>query len=311
MRVLITGVTGFVGACLARKFLELGHEIHAFARPESNLWRIADIVDKIFLHNVDLRAAQVVEGVVGTIKPECIFHLATYGGFSLQQNSEDIFATNLLGTINLVAACEKIGFAYFVNTGSSSEYGAKSHAMKESDQLDPRGDYGVSKAAATLFCRSEALQKKLPIISLRIFSPYGPWDDPKRFIPYVISSLLNKTVPTLSTPDSVRDYIFIDDVIAAYVAVSSVTIVPGAIYNVGSGTQTSIGDVTSAIVDKIGGNLIPAWGMREIQRTEPATWVADISALTSYCNWRPSVSLKDGLQLTIDWITTNLSRYAI
>lgn len=310
MRVLITGATGFVGACLTRKFLELGHEIHAFVRPESNRWRIADIADKIFLHNVDLRAAQPVAQAVGTIKPECIFHLATYGGFSFQHNTEAIFAANLLGTINLVAACEKTGFACFVNTGSSSEYGLKSQAMKENDHLEPRGDYGVSKAAATLFCRSEALQKNLPIISLRIFSPYGPWDDPKRLIPYVISSLLSGTVPALSTPFSVRDYVFIDDVIAAYVAVSGAVIVPGAIYNVGSGRQTSIGEVVAKISTKIGTNLTPVWGMREMQRPEPATWVADISALTSYCNWLPSVSLDDGVQITIDWMNENLSSYA-
>ena len=309
MRVLITGATGFVGACLTRKLLRMGHEIHIFARPESSRWRIADIDKDIFSHNVDLRAAQAVEQAVGSIKPECIFHLATYGGFSFQKNTEAIFAANLLGTINLVAACEKTGFSCFVNTGSSSEYGLKSQAMKESDYLDPRGDYGVSKAAATLFCCSEAHQKNLPIISLRIFSPYGPWDDPKRLIPYVISTLLNGTVPALSTPASVRDYVFIDDVIEAFVAVSAATIVPGAIYNVGSGRQTSIGDMVATISAKIGSNLTPVWGSREMQRPEPATWVADISALTSHCNWRPSISLDAGLQITIDWMNENLSSY--
>lgn len=309
MRVLITGATGFVGACLTRRLLELGHEIHIFVRPESNRWRIADIVQGLTLHNVDLRDAQVVEQAVIAIKPECVFHMATYGGFSFQQKVESIYAANFLGTVNLVHACEKTGFECFVNTGSSSEYGLKSQAMMESDLLEPLGDYAVSKAAATLFCLSEATQKNLPIINLRIFSPYGPWDDPKRLIPYVMSTLLNEKAPVLSNPVSVRDYIFIDDIIDAYLAVLGAAIVPGAIYNVGSGRQTSIGNVVTKIVTMIGDDVLPIWGARGMQRPEPAKWEADISALVSHCNWQPVVSLDDGLQRTIEWMKENLSSY--
>lgn len=309
MRVLITGATGFVGACLARRFLKLGHEVHVFVRPESSMWRIADVAEELILHHIDLRDAQLVNRAVIAIKPEYIFHLATYGGFSFQQNIDSIYASNLLGTINLVHACEKAGFDLFVNTGSSSEYGLKLPPMKECDILEPVGDYAVSKAAATLFCRSEASQKELPIITLRVFSPYGPWDDPKRLIPYVISSLLNKKGPALSNPASVRDYIFIDDVIEAYFAVMVAPVIPGAIYNVGSGRQTSIGDVVTKITIAIGNGIAPVWGVRENQRPEPASWLADINALKFHCNWQPATSLDDGLQNTIDWMKANLSGY--
>lgn len=183
--------------------------------------------------------------------------------------------------------------------------------MKESDLIEPLGDYAVSKAAATLFCRSEAIRKNLPIINLRIFSPYGPWDDPKRLIPYVISSLLNEKPPVLSNPASVRDYIYIDDLVDAYLNVLDAAIEPGAIYNIGSGRQASIGDVVTKIVEKIGFDVLPVWGAREMQRPEPAKWEADISALVTHCNWRPAVSLDDGLQKTIDWMNKNLSSYTI
>lgn len=309
MRVLVTGATGYVGACLTRRLLELGHDIHIFVRPESNKWRIADIAHELILHNVDLCDAPAVEKAVSNIKPECIFHLATYGGFSFQQNVTSIYAANFLGTVNLVHACEKTGFKYFVNTGSSSEYGLKSQVMKENDLLEPLGDYAVSKAAATLFCRSEAIQKNLPIISLRIFSPYGPWDDPKRLIPYVISSLLNGMAPTLSNPTSVRDYIYIDDVVDAYLAVIGAAIIPGAVYNVGSGRQTSIGDMVSKIKDAIGNGVSPLWGARMIQRPEPSNWVADINALKSHCHWQPAIGPGDGLNKTINWMRANLTSY--
>lgn len=309
MRMLVTGATGFVGACLTRKLLELGHEVHVFVRPESNRWRIADLAHELILHDVDLRDAQTVEREVTAIKPEGIFHLATYGGFSFQQNVEAIYAANFLGTINLVTACEKTGFTCFVNTGSSSEYGLKMQPMKESDLLEPLGDYAVSKAAATLFCRSEAIQKNLPIINVRIFSPYGPWDDPQRLIPYVMSSLLNGKAPALSNPASVRDYIYIDDVIDAYLAVLGSNVVPGAIYNVGSGRQTNIGNVVSKISSRIDNGVLPVWGTRDIQRPEPSSWTADITALASRYSWNPKVDLDNGLASTITWMSENLSSY--
>ena len=215
MSILVTGATGFVGACLTRRLLEMGHEVHIVARWTANRWRIADIAPHLVQHDVDLRDAYAVEQAVASIRPDKIFHLATYGGFSFQKDVVAIYAANFLGTVNLVRACEKVGFDCFMHTGSSSEYGIKTGPMKESDLLEPLGDYAVSKAAATLFCRSEALQKGLPIVTLRIFSPYGPWDDPQRLIPYGIDALLNGTAPALSSSASVRDYIYIDDVMDA------------------------------------------------------------------------------------------------
>jgi nucleoside-diphosphate-sugar epimerase len=309
MRILLTGISGFVGACLTRRLLELGHDVHAFIRPESSRWRIADILSDIAQYGADIRDTQAVEQAVKSIKPEVVFHLATYGGFAFQKDVSAIYAANLLGTVNLVHACKKTGFDCFVNTGSSSEYGLKFQAMKETDLLEPLGDYAVSKAAATLFCRSEAILNNLPIVNLRVFSPYGPLDDPKRMIPYVISTLLNGGLPALSNPDSVRDYIFIDDLVDAYLAVIGSAIQPGAIYNAGSGQQKSIGDVVAKIIACLDSSISPLWGSREMQRPEPDNWVADIMLLKSHCNWQPRTGLESGLNKTIDWIRLNLPNY--
>lgn len=309
MKVVVTGATGFVGACLTRRLLERGDEVHLFVRPESNRWRIAGLLGDVVQHAVELRDPEAVTGAVAAIRPQGVFHLATYGGFSFQQDAGTIFAANLGGTMNLVGACQKVGFDFLVNTGSSSEYGIKSLPMKESDLLEPLGDYAVSKAAATLFCRSEALRKDQPIVTLRVFSPYGPWDDPQRLIPYVMSSLLLQTAPVLSSPRAVRDYLYIDDAIDAYLAVTGAAIVPGAIYNVGSGRQSEVGSVVAKIAARIGSPSVPVWGKRELPRGEPAAWVADVTALQSRVSWRPAVALDDGLQKTIDWMRGNLAYY--
>jgi nucleoside-diphosphate-sugar epimerase len=309
MKALVTGATGFVGACLARRLLESGHEVHALVRRTANQWRIADIVPHIVLHDVDLRDAHGVEQALAASRPELIFHLATYGGFSFQKDVAAIHAVNFQGTVNLVQAAEKVGFDCFINSGSSSEYGLKSAPMKETDLLEPLGDYAVSKAAATLYCSSEALQKGLPLVNLRLFSPYGPWDDPQRLIPYVIASLLNFSPPALSSRASVRDYIYIDDVVRAYEAVSKAPITPGAIYNVGSGRQTTIGAVVDTIVSSIGNGIQPVWGAEPLRRAEPAVWVANTGKLQAHCNWQAATGLQDGLQRTIGWMGEHLDYY--
>jgi len=311
MRVLVSGATGFIGACLARRLLEMGYEIHAFVRQSANRWRIADIAPHIVLHDVDLRDAHAVEQTVASVRPNKIFHLATYGGFSFQKDIGAIYAANFLGTVNLVIACEKIGFDCFIHTGSSSEYGIKTEPMKESDLPEPLGDYAVSKAAATLFCRSEALLKGLPIATLRVFSPYGPWDDPQRLIPFVIASAMNKINPELSSPASVRDYIFIDDVIDAYLAAMKADVIAGEIYNVGSGRQTSIGDAINRIISTFDNGVMPVWGAETVKRAEPAVWVANIDKMKTQFNWEPATSLEIGLRQTIDWMRENVAYYPL
>ena len=308
MKVLITGGTGFVGACLARHLVDTGHDVHVFTRRDSNKWRIADILNRLTDHEVDLRSLSTVEQAVTAIRPRIIYHLATFGGFTIQNDSDIVFESNINGTVNLLRSCEKAGFDCFVNTGSSSEYGLKSAPMEENDLLAPLGDYGVSKAASTLYCRSEAIGKGLPVVTLRLFSPFGSWDDPKRLVPYVIKSFLRGEQPKLTTPQSVRDYVFIDDILAAYSAVIKDPL-PGEVFNIGSGSQHTIGEVVAILQNIIGSGLSPLWGSRGQQRPEPVMWIADIRKAETKLGWRPSTTLRDGLERTVEWMRNNLRFY--
>lgn len=310
MKVLVTGATGFVGACLTRRLVGLGHDVHILIRHESPLWRISDILSSCSVHFVDLRDSVGLERCVSAIRPSVVCHQATYGGFAAQRDSDAIIATNFLGTVNLLRASEKAGFDCFINTGSSSEYGFKQTAMKESDFLEPIGDYGVAKAAATMFCSSEALLKKLPVVTLRIFSPYGAWDDPSRFVPTVATALLRGESPELSTPASVRDYIFIDDVIDLYLRIMAGPILPGAVFNAGSGTQHSLGDLVNCLTSIIDNGVQPKWGARPVMRPEPTCWVADMGEVAATFGWHPPTPLREGLVRTVAWLRENIGYYS-
>ena len=183
--------------------------------------------------------------------------------------------------------------------------------MSECDLLEPLNDYGVAKAAATLYCRSEAARFNLPLITFRLFSPYGPWDDPKRFIPYTLSMLLRKESPRLANPNAVRDFIFIDDVINAYTRALTCSLTPGEIYNVGSGRQSSIAEVVDVMCELVQGGANPCWGVRDVQRPEPSCWVADIGKIKAALDWTPMITLKDGLARTAEWMKDHMECYSV
>ena len=139
---------------LTRRYLERGAEVFINIRNTSDTWRIRDILKEVNAVPVDITEYEKLRDALKKIQPDFIFHTAAYGGSADQKNTEKIIETNIIGTVNLIRSCRDINVNLLVNTGSSSEYGIKNSAMKESDLLEPVTEYGVSKAAATLFCQS-------------------------------------------------------------------------------------------------------------------------------------------------------------
>lgn len=312
MKILVTGATGFIGANLVHSLVDKGYEVHIFLREASDTWRINNIISKVSKHYCDLTDRNKVNETIAEIKPQIIFHLATYGGYPFQKDSIKIIDTNFIGTVNLLSACVNNGFECFVNTGSSSEYGVKDKPMSESDILEPINDYGVAKAASTLYCQSVARRYSLPVFTLRLFSPYGYYESPTRLIPYLITSCLQNKEVSLSRPDVVRDFIFIDDVIDAYFRLieESKNLKPGDIFNIGSGKQYNLKEVFEIISKLTGYVKKPHWGKVNERESDIAkVWKADISKSNSFLNWIPRYSMEEGLKKTKEWFEDHLSLY--
>lgn len=306
--IIITGATGFVGANLVRRLLHDGHEIHLLVRQSYTPWRIEGIRADVHLHEVNLADEDALARVVAQIRPDWVFHLATYGAYSWQTDLRSMVQTNIVGTINLVKVCLKAGFDAFVNTGSSSEYGFKDHAPSETEWLQPNSYYAVTKASATLFCRYTAQSRGVHLVTLRPYSVYGPYEEPTRLIPTLIVRGLNDELPPLVNPDVARDYVYVEDIIEAYLrAATQPNQEPGAIYNVGMGVQTSIRDVLDTARRIMGITVEPKWGSMANRMWDTKIWVADNRKILKELCWQPRYTFEQGLRLTVNWFHENPS----
>lgn len=311
-RLLITGASGFIGANLAHSFLKLGYDVHIFVRRNSDLWRIREIQNKLKIHIVDLLDDRIVQRVVKKIRPDVIFHCASYGGhMDSQKDWQQIFNTNVLGTVNLLQACIDTGFRCFVNTGSSSEYGEVTSHMAENIALEPNNYYGFTKAVATLYCSYIARTYKKPIITLRLFSPYGYLDSEDRLIPKLILDVLGKRKKiNLYSASAVRDYVFIDDVVEAYrMAIFKSGALQGKIFNIGNGIQRSVKDMVEQISKTLDRYPAVVYKGGRFKQHEPKEWVANISSAKRYLGWAPRHNFSSGIAKTIDWFKSSTDDY--
>lgn len=314
-RLLLTGATGFVGANLARFALGQGHEVHLLVRPQHQRWRIAEIAAQCVLHEVDLLDAQSVDSVLSSIRPHWVFHLAAYGAYSSQMDVRRMISTNLVGTVNLVEASLAAEVEAFVHAGSSSEYGYKSSPPREDTWVEPNSHYAVTKVSATHYCRHMAVKHQTRIITLRLYSVYGPYEEPTRLIPTLIISGLKGRLPPLVNPDIARDYVYVDDVSRAFLQTAFEEDQPyDAVYNVGTGVQTTLRQVVATAQDLLPIVQQPQWGTMPDRAWDTSAWVADIGTIRDVLGWSPQFTLKDGMLKTIEWFDANpvlLNRYAI
>lgn len=305
-RILLTGGTGFVGACLARRLLAEGHEVHLLVRPGYRPWRLAGIRDAVALHEAPMADMEAMRRLMASVRPHWVFHLAAHGAYSWETDAFRIAQTNVLGTVCLLEAALDAGCEAFVHAGSSSEYGLKDHAPSEYEWLDPNSAYAATKAAATLYCRHAALARQARVVTLRLYSVFGPYEDPNRLVPKLITNGLRGEWPPLADPNVARDFVYVDDVADAFLAAATTPgAVPGAVYNVGTGKQTTIGEAVVLVRHLLDIAAEPRWGGMAPRSWDTTIWVADPARIRRELGWAPRHSFEEGMRQTIRWFREN------
>jgi nucleoside-diphosphate-sugar epimerase len=290
-RILVTGATGFIGSHLCKRLVELGAEVFGVSRSEQSAanpfvrWWQADLVDP-----------DSVKRVVDAVQPEVILHLA--GEVVGHRSLDRILPTlqgNLLSTVNLLVAAAECGCRRVVLTGSIEE------PNQDEPGAAPSSPYAASKFAATSYGRMFHALYALDVVILRVYMVYGPGQkDLRKLVPYVILSLLRGETPRMSSGIRPVDWIYVDDVVAAFVAAAGATVGGGEVLEVGSGELVTVRE----LVERLAPMVIPGAQLDfDSASDRPLEQVrkADTRRLEELLDWRPKVPLDEGLQRTVDW----------
>ncbi len=298
--ILITGATGFIGSNLVHQLVKSKDKISIFTHKKSNMKHIKNIISKLDIHEVDFCEYAMIQEKIKKIKPDIVYHLATYGVLSHQTEFDKIIQTNIIGTLNLFNALSEYGCVNkVVNLGSSFEYEPKSTKIKNTDETNPQTVYGLSKVGQTNIAKYFYEQKDLPVITLRIFNAYGPFENKNRLIPSFMFSALNHKKIYINNPNNIRDFIFVKDVVESLVRASKIK-KSGEILNIG----TSKGYSVREIVKKLS-NITKYHNIIFCESTSheyAGKIVADITKSKSVLKWEPKYSIDEGLRETFEFL---------
>ncbi len=301
-RVLVTGISGFIGSHLARRLVAEGAEVHGLVRNSSNLWRIHDLNNQINLHYVDLRDFGAVTKVAQDIKPQKVFHLAAYVNVSRSlEVIDEMVEVNIKGTLNLLRALDRTGYDCFINTGTCEEYGDNPAPFREDQIPNPVSTYSASKTCTTIFCRMLHKIKGLPVITLRPFLTYGPGQESNMLIPALIEKAIKGEAFEITEGEQTREFNYVDDIADGFVRASITPRAIGEIINIGNGLEYKVRDVVAMILELMNRPIKPKFGALAYRPGEAWHFYCDNTKARELLGWEPKVNLEDGLKMTINW----------
>ena len=309
--VFLTGATGFIGSHLLKRLVKEGCNVHISIRQDSSLWRIEKFKNDFITHKIDLIDFETVKSLIQQIKPNIIFHLASYGVDYRQQNIYRAIDVNVIASANLFEAFLANNGHKFIYTGTCLEYGHKSVPVSEFDALVPIGIYGATKTSSVhILSNMTTSMESGKLIVLRPTGVFGEYEGIHKFVPQVIDKLINKTPVEMTPGEQMRDYIYIDDLIDAYILAAVVPLENKMeIINIGSGKGIAMKDFALMISKQIDvSNNLLQFGAVPYRLDEMMYLVANIDKAKSLLRWEPKVTIEKGLEHTIKWYFQNLSK---
>ena len=310
--ILITGGTGFIGANLAHRLSKSKNNIILFTRSESDLWRLNGLTSKITIHNVDISKKKELDSKINEIKPDIVYHCATYGVQNFQKNFGNMIKTNVIGTYNILDSLLKYNAVEkIVNVGSSLEYGVKNNPFKENDLPIPTTLYGISKNTQTSIAQYFTKHHDLPLVTFRVSTAYGKYDAVGKLMADMMCTLINKRKIKLADKNAIRDFIYIDDVLDALILGSKKNTPSAEIFNVGTGVGHTVSQVFDEVqkVTKCKINVLNNNDtMKNFDKINSEN-VVNIDKIKNILKWKPKNSLKMGLDKTSKWYTENFTLY--
>ena len=304
-RILITGASGFIGSHVISKLRE-DNTLAVIMLNDEHSKRIKSSLKGIVRYNVDLSDTKGVMRVVNDFKPEVIIHLASI--YAVNHKSEQIaplINVNILGITNLLEAAVASKVKSFINTSTCFVYDRSTRKIKEEDRLKPLNLYALTKICTEQLCDLYAANYGLSCLTLRIFPPYGPNDNKRRLVPYVVDNCLSNGELKLTSGVQKWDFVYVGDIVEAYVLALKKKFKRHEIVNIGSGMATKIKDVVKLIRKYTNSKSKLLFGSIPHRGNELWYCCADLKKAKKVLGWYPKTGLASGIRKTVDWHIRN------
>lgn len=301
MRFFVTGAGGFIGSNVVRSLLDSGHTVGYLRRPGSNPVRLQNLnLTPIDVFDDKSLFTQEEQAALNEFAPDAVIHLGWIGVGNGERNSSGQLE-NVDMSINVLDAANLAGAKHFIGFGSQAEYGPCEGKINEGQPLNPTTVYGAAKASVGLITGVLAQQLGMEFSWIRVFSTYGPGDEPYWMIQDVALKLLRNQVPELTLGTQKWDYLYVEDAAEAVCSVAESKIGLGAI-NLGSASAPTIREIVEILRNIAAPDIELNFGAVPFREDQVMHLEADITKLTQSTGWTPNTSLQEGLTKTVDYL---------
>lgn len=317
-KILVTGADGFIGSHLTEMLVAKGYQVKALSQYNSfNNWGwLEDIncIEEVEVLTGDIRDPHYCKHIMQNV--DIVFHLAALIAIPYSYVAPDSYVdTNIKGTLNICQAAKENGNIRVIHTSTSEVYGTAQYVpIDENHPLQPQSPYSATKIAADAMAMSFFNAFELPVTIARPFNTYGPRQSARAVIPTIITQIANgmKEIK-LGDVTPTRDFNYVEDTCRGFIALAESDKTIGQTFNIGSNFEISVGDTLNIIKELMNSDVKFVTDSQRIrpEKSEVFRLWCDNTQIEKMTNFKPQVNIRDGLQSTIDWITTgeNLKNY--
>ena len=303
-KVLITGITGFIGTHLALKLKQENYFVYGITKPSvtKNLAYFKEFLRDVKVINCDISDYYSINNVIKKVDPDIIIHLAALS--PVRDSFEKPFSyisTNIVGTTNIVESMlklEKHKEKKLIYASTAEVYGEqKVKPTQEEVQLNPTSPYAITKAATDMYVRMASNIYGLNTTVMRCTNSYGRKFDTSFFVEYLITTMLKKEKVYIGAPNSIRDYMYVDDHVNAYMQAIHIDHKSGEAFNFASQNEMTNKEVAFKIADELNfdthniilGKYPPNYPLRPLESDQ--TFISlDATKSKRILKWKPHTS---------------------
>jgi UDP-glucose 4-epimerase len=295
--VFVTGGAGFIGPHLVQRLLADGNRVVSFDNYATGSARNLPAGDELQVVEGDLRDREGLAAALRQAAPDAVMHLAAIHYIPYcNQHPDEAMDVNVGGTFNLLEAAKDVGVSRIVMASSAAVYPIQDHACREDEPTGPTDIYGATKVALEALGQSFAAETGVPVTSARFFNVYGPGETNPHVIPDILAQLDGDEPVRLGNMTPKRDYVHVNDVADALMALLAHEHAEHRSFNIGTGTEHSVADLIEVLSGLLGRDVAVVSEAGRRRRLDRQHLLSDISRIRDEVGWEPKVALADGLR---------------